>query len=61
MEKDLSRPESQLRRLHEMEQAFTALAPEIKESPEKRAISLLHGMVQELWRNLRHTQAPTPG
>ncbi|MCK8786542.1 redoxin domain-containing protein [Roseomonas sp. NAR14] len=61
MENDLSRSEPQLRRLHEMEQAFAALAPEIKESPEKRAISLLHGMVQELWRNLRQSQPLVPG
>jgi|FLYN01.1.fsa_nt_gi peroxiredoxin len=50
--------ESYSRRLHELIDQFSALEPQIKESPEKQAISLLHGMVQELWRNLRYTTSP---
>jgi hypothetical protein len=41
------------RRLHELEQTFAALEPQIHESPEKQAFSLLHGMVQELWRGMQ--------
>lgn len=40
------------RRLHELEQRFGELASKIPDSPEKEAISVLHGMVQEAWRSL---------
>lgn len=40
------------RRLNELEQRFTELAPEIPESPQKEALSVLHGMVQEVWRTV---------
>jgi len=40
------------RAIHDLEEEFAALAGEIPESPEKRAISLLHGIVMEMWRNL---------
>jgi peroxiredoxin len=46
-----------VRRLHDLEQRFGQLEPKIAESPEKEALSVLHAMVQELWRNL-HTGSP---
>jgi peroxiredoxin len=49
------------RRLHELEQTFAALEPQIHESPEKQAFSLLHGMVQELWRGMQTKGAPNLG
>jgi peroxiredoxin len=42
------------RAIHDLEQEFAGLADEIPESPEKRAISLLHGIVMEMWRSLGH-------
>jgi peroxiredoxin len=38
------------RPIHDLEQEFAGLAAKIPESPEKRAISILHGIVMELWR-----------
>ena len=38
-------------RMQQLEQDFAQLAPQIPDGAEKRALSLLHGMVQELWRN----------
>jgi len=38
-------------RLQQLEEAFTALDPQIAESPVKQAISVLHAMVQEVRRN----------
>jgi peroxiredoxin len=49
------------RRLHDLEQSFAALEPQIAESPEKQAFSVLHGMVQELWRSMRTSGAPNLG
>ena len=46
------------RRLHELEEEFAVLAARIPESPEKQALSVLHGITQELWRNLRQQGAP---
>jgi len=46
-------PEVYPRRLHELEEQFGALEPELAESPEKHALSVLHGMVHEVWRNVR--------
>jgi peroxiredoxin len=40
------------RTLDELEQEFAALADEIPESPEKRALSVLHGIVMEVRRDL---------
>lgn len=40
------------RRLNELEQRFVELASSIADSPEKEALSVLHGMVQEVWRTL---------
>jgi peroxiredoxin len=39
------------RSVHDLEQQFAALADQLPESPEKRAISVLHGIVMELWRH----------
>ena len=38
--------------LQELEQKFTDLGARMPASPEKQAISLLHAMVQELWRQM---------
>lgn len=45
-----------IRRLNELEQRFEALTHRLPESPEKEALSVLRGMVQETWRTL----APSP-
>ena len=42
--------DAQPSRLQQLEQDFVALAPQIPDGAQKQAISLLHGMVQELWR-----------
>jgi peroxiredoxin len=39
--------------LAELEQEFEQLADDIPESPTKQAISVLHGMVMEIWRTLQ--------
>ncbi len=44
---------SYTRRLLDLQNRFAALEPSIPAGPEKEAVSILHGMVQELWRNLR--------
>jgi len=41
------------RAIHDLEEEFAGLANEIPESPERRAISLLHGIVMEMWKELR--------
>lgn len=46
------------RRLHELEEQFADLAAQIPDSPQKQALSVLHGITQELWRNLRQQGAP---
>ena len=51
-------PEVYPRRLHELEEQFGALEPELAESPEKRALSILHGMVHEVWRNVSASSSP---
>jgi len=38
-------------RLDQLEQDFAALAPQLPQGPQTQALSLLHGMVQELWRS----------
>jgi peroxiredoxin len=40
------------RSLHDLEQEFAGLAGEIPDSPEKRAISVLHGIVMEMWKRI---------
>jgi peroxiredoxin len=47
------------RRLLELEQRFAELEPRIPDGSEKEAVSVLHGMVQELWRSLRTGSAPS--
>jgi len=37
-------------RLHELSERFAALAPDLPDGAVKEAISILHGMIQELWR-----------
>ena len=44
--------------LHELERKFASLADEIPDSPEKQAISVLHGIVMEMWRNLEREGSP---
>jgi peroxiredoxin len=46
------------RALHELESEFASLSTEIPEGPEKKAISVLHGIVMELWRNLERDRSP---
>ena len=46
------------RRLHDLEAQFADLAAHIPDSPEKQALSVLHGITQELWRNLRQQGVP---
>ena len=46
------------RRLHELEQQFSALESRIEDSPQKQALSVLHGMLQELWRNVQGAALP---
>jgi peroxiredoxin len=40
------------RRLHELEDRFGQLASQIPDGPEREGFSILHAMIQELWRNL---------
>ena len=44
--------------LHDLEAQFAELASHIPDSPEKRALLVLHGITQELWRHLRQQSAP---
>ena len=46
------------RRLHELEQRFSALFDQLQDSPQKEALSVLHGISQELWRQLRRSTSP---
>jgi peroxiredoxin len=46
------------RRLHELEQRFGSLFNQLNDSPQKEALSVLHGMMQELWRHLRRSSSP---
>jgi peroxiredoxin len=45
------------RAIYDLEEEFAGLAGEIPDSPEKRAISLLHGIVMEMWRSFAHESA----
>jgi hypothetical protein len=45
------------RRLHELEERFAALAPRIPDGAQREGFSILHGMIQELWRDLRPSGA----
>lgn len=46
------------RRLHDLEQRFGALFGRLEDSPQKEALSILHGITQELWRQLRPSASP---
>ena len=51
-------------RMEELQADFAALAPQLPEGAEKKALSALHGMLQELWRtqgsgNLPHARSGT--
>jgi peroxiredoxin len=48
----MSGPNRLPRSVHDLEQEFAALAGEIPDSPEKRALSVLHGLVMETWKRL---------
>ena len=37
-------------RIEQLEADFASLAPQLPDSAERKALSVLHGMVQELWR-----------
>ncbi|HLH67278.1 MAG TPA: peroxiredoxin [Solirubrobacteraceae bacterium] len=54
MSNELSFP----RALHQLESEFANLAGEIPDGPEKRAISVLHGIVMEVWRSLERDRSP---
>jgi peroxiredoxin len=49
------------RRLHELEQRFGSLFNKLKDSPQKEALSVLHGITQELWRQLRRSSSGDAG
>src|SRR5712692_1379132 len=46
------------RRLHDLEQRFGTLFKELTDSPQKEALSVLHGMMLESWRQLRRSSSP---
>jgi peroxiredoxin len=49
------------RALHELEEQFARLAPDIPDGAEKQALSVLHGPVMGLWRNLERDRTPVGG
>lgn len=53
-----STPELYGRRLHELEEQWNALESRIADSPQKQALSVLHAMVHEVWRQLRAGGSP---
>lgn len=55
---DTPRQEQYPRRLHDLEQRFAALFGQLDNSPQKEALSILHGITQELWRQLRRSPSP---
>jgi peroxiredoxin len=48
-------------RLEELEREFAELANELEDSPQKRALSLLHGIVLEMWRTVDRDRLPDLG
>ena len=48
-------------RLEELEREFGELAGELEDSPQKRALSLLHGIVLEMWRTVDRDRLPDLG
>ncbi|HEX3054032.1 MAG TPA: peroxiredoxin [Aggregatilineaceae bacterium] len=49
---------SQLSRMPELIKQFTRLEPQIQDSPEKQALSVLHAMIQELSRGTQRGSQP---
>lgn len=49
------------RALHDLEQDFARLASDIPEGPQKKALSVLHGIVMEVWRSIERDHAPVAG
>ncbi|WP_084260213.1 peroxiredoxin [Mycobacterium avium] len=49
------------RALHDLEQQFAELAPQIPEGAEKQALSVLHGIVMEVWRGIERDRVPAAG
>jgi peroxiredoxin len=47
------------RRLHALEERFERLFNSLENSPQKDALSVLHGMMHELWRQLRQPSTST--
>ncbi|MGV0792621.1 peroxiredoxin [Mycolicibacterium sp. XJ1819] len=47
--------------LHELEQEFAQLAPDIPEGAHKKALSVLHGIVMEMWRSIERDRASAAG
>lgn len=51
MDRNAGTLDPQPSRLEQLSTDFAALAPKLPDGPEKQALSLLHGMIQELWRS----------
>ena len=49
------------RALHDLEQDFARLASDIPEGAQKKALSVLHGIVMEVWRSIERDHAPVAG
>jgi peroxiredoxin len=49
------------RALHELEQQFARLAPDIPDGPHKQALAVLHGITTEIWRTVQHDRMPSSG
>jgi hypothetical protein len=47
------------RGLHELEQQFADLAPRIPDGPQKQALSVLHGIIMEMWRQVNRNSDPS--
>ncbi|HEX7022549.1 MAG TPA: redoxin domain-containing protein [Trueperaceae bacterium] len=52
------KPESYPRRLKELEPQFSALESQLEDTPQKEALSVLHGILHGLWRNLQVGLSP---
>lgn len=63
MDRNTGTLDTQPSRLEQLSTDFAALATKLAEGPEKQALSLLHGMIQELWRTtgLVHPAGLAPG
>lgn len=63
MDRNAGTLETQPSRLEQLSTDFAALAPKLTDGPEKQALSLLHGMIHEVWRTagLVHPAVEAPG